>query len=72
MPYETAGDLPEAVRHVLPEHAQEIFLAAFNNAWEQYGHNEERAYAVAWAAVKQQYTKNEDTGKWERTRERAA
>jgi len=36
MPYETIHDLPENVRTNLPEKAQEIYQAAFNNAWEQY------------------------------------
>ena len=32
MPYQTRDDLPASVRHVLPEHAQDIFKDAFNNA----------------------------------------
>lgn len=64
MPYEKLSSLPENVRSVLPEHAQEIYQAAFNNAWEQYGHDEERAHKVAWTAVKNVYEKNERTGKW--------
>ena len=56
MPYTTTADLPPAVRH-LPPHAQEIFLATFNNAWETYADRgpqaqEEIAFRVAWAAVK--------------------
>ena len=66
MPYETIDDLPENVRNVLPKHAQEIYQAAFNNAWEEYkdpderkGHasREETAHKVAWAAVKKEYEK---------------
>ena len=56
MPYATLDDLPPAVRH-LPVHAQEIFRAAFNNAWAEYGGDEETAFRVAWAAVKQRYQK---------------
>ena len=64
MPYAKAGDLPESVRAHLPEHAQEIFRAAFNSAWDEYDHDEERAFRVAWAAVKHEYEKDEKTGMW--------
>ena len=56
MPYATIDDLPPAVRH-LPTHAQEIFRAAFNAAWDSYGGDEATAFRVAWAAVKQRYRK---------------
>ncbi|HMB15901.1 MAG TPA: putative cation transport regulator ChaB [Pelovirga sp.] len=68
MPYETRNELPESVRKVLPKHAQELYLAAFNSAWDQYKNEEDRrgddsreevAHKVAWAAVKQQYEKKE-------------
>lgn len=35
MPYKTRDELPENVRGVLPEHTQDIFKDAFNNAWEE-------------------------------------
>ncbi len=69
VPYKTINELPESVREHLPKHAQEIYLAAFNNAYEEYGHDEERAHRVAWAAVKKQYEKDEKTGKWKRKKE---
>ena len=65
MTYQRLADLPNSVRDHLPRHAQEIYRAAFNNAWEEYEHDEERAHRVAWAAVKEKYEKNEKTGKWE-------
>ncbi|MBK8032821.1 MAG: ChaB family protein [Chloroflexi bacterium] len=73
MPYQTINDLPESVRDNVPEHAQEIYLAAFNSAWEQYDQpserrgddtREETAHQVAWAAVKRKYQKDEKSGKW--------
>ena len=73
MPYKRIDDLPESVRDTLPEHAQEIYRAAFNSAWEQYDRPEERrggrsheetAHAVAWSAVEQKYAKDAKTGKW--------
>lgn len=65
MPYTTTETLPESVRSHLPQHAQEIYLAAYNSAWDEYQHDEERAHRVAWAAVKRTYHKNEQTGRWE-------
>ena len=69
MPYRNIDELPENTRSSLPKHAREIYLAAFNNAWEQYrkaedrrgdSSREEAAHKVAWAAVKQQYEKDGD------------
>jgi cation transport regulator len=63
MPYSEIEDLPPAVRRHLPRHAQEIYLAAFNNAWAEYGgdpRREEIAHRVAWAAVKKLYVKAGD------------
>ena len=36
MPYATEKDLPPSVRAHLPLHAQDIFRAAFNSAWDEY------------------------------------
>jgi cation transport regulator len=60
MPYETNADLPPAVRHRLPPHAQDIFRAAFNHAFAAYvddPRREEIAHRIAWAAVKRGYVK---------------
>jgi len=65
MPYAKRSELPEPVQNVLPKHAQDIFKDAFNNAFDEYGQDESRAFAVAWGAVKKNYHKNETTGKWE-------
>jgi cation transport regulator len=74
MPYNNIDDLPEGVRDNLPKHAQEIYLSAFNNAWDQYkdaadrladSSREETAHRVAWSAVKKTYAKNKETGKWQ-------
>ena len=66
MPYPKLSDLPDSVKDNLPKHAQEIYQAAFNTAWDQYGHDEERAHKVAWAAVKNVYVKDEQSGKWKK------
>lgn len=65
MPYKNLTDLPDSVRDNLPHHAQEIYRAAFNSAWEEYNHDEERAHRVAWAAVKQKYEKDEASSSWQ-------
>lgn len=73
MPYQHTNDLPESVREHLPAHAQEIYRAAYNNAWTEYDDphrrrsgesREEVAHKVAWAAVKQEYEKDEGSGDW--------
>lgn len=63
MPYATNAALPASVRHVLPAHAQDIYRAAFNNAFAEYAEStrrEEIAHRVAWAAVKKRYFKRGD------------
>ncbi len=57
MPYRADADLPKSVRLHLPPHAQDIYRAAFNNAWSEYGQDETRAHRVAWAAVTKRYHK---------------
>ena len=61
MPYGSNDELPPAVANHLPSHAQDIFREAFNHAWDEYGGDEERAFRVAWAAVKRKYRKRGDT-----------
>lgn len=69
MPYDKISELPKQVTNNLPKHAQEIYLSAFNNAWDQYKDPEERkgdddreqvAHKVAWSAVKEKYEKRGD------------
>ncbi len=62
MPYAANEDLPPSVRAHLPSHAQDVYRAAFNHAWERYGGDEPTAYRVAWAAVKRLYVKQH--GQW--------
>ena len=73
MPYEELDELPKSVRDNLPKHAQEIYMKAFNNAWDEYADPKERrgdasreetAHKVAWAAVKKVYEKDEESGRW--------
>jgi cation transport regulator len=60
LPYASTDDLPEPIRAHLPPHAQDIYLSAFNHAWDEYrdqDRREEIAHRVAWAAVKRSYEK---------------
>ena len=66
MPYESVSQLPKSVKDNLPKHAQEIYQAAFNSAWDTYEDPADRdwgddretvAHKVAWSAVKHLYTK---------------
>jgi cation transport regulator len=60
MPYESNSDLPPSIRDHLPDHAQSIFRAAFNAAFEAHAtdpRREEAAHRIAWAAVKRSYEK---------------
>jgi cation transport regulator len=50
MPYHTKAELPANVR-ALPEHAQAVWMAAFNNAYREYNGDEGRSHATAWAAA---------------------
>lgn len=72
MPYRSIDELPEGVKHVLPKHAQDIYKEAFNSAYQEYQHPEDRrdgadreeiSHRVAWAAVKHKYQKGDD-GLW--------
>lgn len=66
MPYDSVKDLPNSVRDNLPKHAQEVYMAAYNSAWEKYKNPEDRnggtsreevSHKVAWTAVKKKYEK---------------
>jgi len=63
MPYKAKSELPDAVK-ALPSLAQEIYMAAFNAAFEQYAdrgnQQEPLAHSTAWAAVKRKYEQRGD------------
>jgi cation transport regulator len=71
MPYRKSSDLPKGVKSHLPPRAQEIYRKAYNAAYEEYaspskrrlgGTQEEASARVAWAAVKQKFSKR--NGEW--------
>lgn len=72
MPYHSTSDLPDNIKHILPDHAQAIYKEAFNSAYEEYKKPDERrdnasreevSHRVAWSAVKQSYHKDK-AGTW--------
>ncbi len=69
MPYESTKELPKMVRN-LPSRAKSIYMKAFNSAWEENDESvgevarEKAAHEAAWAAVKLEYEKDEETGEW--------
>ena len=73
MRYETKEDLPESLRHWLPEEALELYVEAYQKAWDRY---EERrggeldqasvAHRDAMHAVRQEWTEDEETHEWYR------
>lgn len=72
MPYKNLSDLPDSVQDNPPKHAQEIYRAAYNSAWDEYkdpddrrddASREEVSHRVAWSAVGQKYEKGE-SGRW--------
>lgn len=76
MPYASINELPEGVRHVLPDHAQDIYKEAFNSAYDQYDKSEERrddasreevSHKVAWSAVKKAGYEKGDDDKWHKS-----
>lgn len=76
MPYKTINELPESVKNVLPEHAQDIYKEAFNSAYDEYkspkdrrgdADREETAHRVAWSAVKKAGYEKGDDDKWHKS-----
>ncbi|WP_104990591.1 ChaB family protein [Deinococcus sp. NW-56] len=59
MPYRSMDELPEAQVDQYTEHQREAFLEAFNNALDEYGGDEDRAFAVAHSAAKKAGEKEE-------------
>jgi cation transport regulator len=71
MTYESKEELPDTIRDVLPEQAQELYVEAYNEAWEAYDERwsselgrEGVANREAWASVKQEFVQNEETRQW--------
>jgi cation transport regulator ChaB len=71
--YESTSELPIAVRKVLPEDAQRLYLQGYQVGWDGYdaskvGHLDRRsiAHRQGWALVEHEFVCNQGTGKWSR------
>jgi cation transport regulator len=62
MTYSKINELPQDIQARLPEHAQQIFVAAFNAA-KSNGMSEEGALEVAWNSVHNEYEPDRE-GNW--------
>lgn len=66
MPYDTIDSLPGSTDK-MPSRAKHIWRAAFNSAYDKY-HDESRAFAIAFAAVKNAgYSQGKD-GRWHKVK----
>ena len=54
MAYNKVEELPAEIIEKLPQHGQQIFLAAFNAA-QSDGMSEDAAMNIAWNSVSQEY-----------------
>jgi len=73
MPYESISELPKSVRN-LPSRAKALYMKAYNSCWEDLEDAEEAArekasHEAAWASVKEQYEKDDETGEWVKSEE---
>lgn len=64
MPY-TGNNYPDRIK-ALPSGAKKIWIATFNNAFNEYNGNEKRANQTAWAAIKKAGYKKNTSGEWKR------
>jgi cation transport regulator len=53
MPYKSISDLPKSQVDQYDQHQKKAFLEAFNHAYQEYHHDESRAFAVAHHAAKE-------------------
>lgn len=71
--YKSIKDLPETLRHYLPEDLQKIYLEGFQKSWEKYEEDrggemgrEGVAHRDGMIAVQQEYVHDDETGRWYR------
>lgn len=69
--YKSKSDLPETLREFLPEKLQELYLDAYQKAWESYEESEGGdldqegvAHRDAMMAVEHDYVHDRESGKW--------
>jgi cation transport regulator ChaB len=69
--YDSIEDLPFVCQLNLPEAALKVYREAFNRAWSA-APAEERRYQLAqekaWSAVRREFEREKETGRWVRRR----
>ncbi|HET7027105.1 MAG TPA: ChaB family protein [Candidatus Limnocylindrales bacterium] len=63
MPYDEISDLPQSQVDQYSRRQEEAFRKAFNSAFDEYGGDESRAFAVAHAAAKRTPREDPDTAR---------
>ncbi|UTF59936.1 ChaB family protein [Gilvimarinus sp. DA14] len=72
MYYQNTAELPDSVKNSLPQDGLNIYLQAFNSAWDTFADPEKRignddretvAHKVAWSVVEKSYTETPQ-GSW--------
>ena len=72
MPEKKIKQAPQRIKAELPEHAQHIYVEAYDRAYDEYADPGKRrgselreavVHKVAWSAVEKEYQKGSD-GKW--------
>jgi cation transport regulator len=78
MEYKSIEELPDTVRDILPEEAQELYLKGYNQGWEAYDEetssdlsHESVAHRQGWIFVQKEFVQDEGTGEWHRKGEEA-
>jgi cation transport regulator len=70
MRYENKSELPPTIRDILPEHAQDLYLQAYQKAWDEYEEGQgylsrdTMAHQQGYTAVRHEYVQDQGTGKW--------
>jgi len=62
-PYNSISDLNDSVKRALPVAAQKIFMNAFNSSYNK-DKDEQKAFRIAWGAVKNAGYHKNASGKW--------
>jgi cation transport regulator len=79
MSYQSRDELPETIRDILPPEVQDVYIDAYNTAWDVYEDSstqtldrESVAHRVAWDAVNREFVHNTQRGIWYRVGEEPA
>ena len=77
MRYKDLNDLPDVLKHLLPNReAQAVYLKVYNETWDSFqdgleqGSREIEAHRDGWAAVEREFVHDEEKGIWYRQGEK--